>query len=325
MPLAPGFRLGPYEILSPLGTGGMGEVYRARDDQLHRDVAIKVLPERTTGRDEAVGRFEREARAVATLSHPNIVAVHSFSSEAGIRYLVMELLEGETLQQRLRRGPLPAAAAAETAAQVADALAAAHEKGVVHRDVKPSNVFLTASGLVKVLDFGLASAANPDASDESPTEVRTRTGVMLGTVGYMSPEQIAGEVDSRTDIFSLGCVLQEMLTGESPFRRSAAAATVAATLSDPAPPLGPGVPPELARVVSRCLEKSRDARYHSARDLALDLRAATGSAGAAPRPRGPGISRAQVALGAGLAAVVLVGVGLLVARARTRSTTTAIA
>jgi serine/threonine-protein kinase len=329
MPLAPGFRLGPYKILSPLGTGGMGEVYRARDEQLHRDVAIKVLPERTTGRDEAVGRFEREARAVATLSHPNIVAVHSFSSEGAIRYLVMELLKGETLQQRLRRGPLPTAVAVETAAQVADALAAAHEGGVVHRDVKPSNVFLTASGLVKVLDFGLASAADPGVSDaggsdESPTEIRTRTGVTLGTVGYMAPEQIGGEVDSRTDIFSLGCVLQEMLTGESPFRRSSATATLAATLSDPAPPLGPGVPPELARVVSRCLEKSREARYHSARDLALDLRA-TGSAGAARRSRGPGISRARVALVAGLAAVALVGVGFLVERARARSATTAIA
>ena len=324
MPLAPGFRLGPYEILSPLGNGGMGEVYRARDEQLHRDVAIKVLPERTSGRDEAVGRFEREARAIATLSHPNIVAVHSFSSEGAIRYLVMELLKGETLQQRLRRGPVPTAVAVETAAQVADALAAAHERGVVHRDVKPSNVFLTASGLVKVLDFGRASAAGPGASDESPTEIRTRTGVTLGTVGYMSPEQIAGEVDSRTDIFSLGCVLHEMLTGDSPFRRSSAAATLAATLSDPAPPLGPGVPPALARVVSRCLEKSREARYHSMRDLALDLRA-TGTAGAPPHSRGPGISRARVALGVGLAVVALVGVGFLVERARARSATTAIA
>jgi serine/threonine-protein kinase len=322
MSLAPDFRLGPYEILSPLGAGGMGEVYRARDAQLHRDVAIKLLPERTAGSDEAVARFEREARAVAALSHPNIVAVHSFSSEGGIRYLVMELLEGQTLQQRLRRGPLPAAVAAQTAAQIADALGAAHERGVVHRDVKPSNVFLTASGLVKVVDFGLARAVDPGTSDESPTEIRTRTGVTLGTIGYMSPEQVAGEeVDARTDIFSLGCVLQEMLTGESPFRRPSAAATLAATLSDPAPPLGPGVPADLARVVSRCLEKSREARYHSARDLALDLRATTGNAGGAPRPRGPGISHARLALWAGAAAVVLVVAGFLVGRAPAPSTT----
>jgi len=191
---------------------------------------------------------------------------------------------------------LPAAVAAETAAQVADALAAAHEGGVVHRDVKPSNVFLTARGLVKVLDFGLARASDLGTSDESPTEIRTRTGVTLGTHGYMSPEQVAGEeVDARTDIFSLGCVLQEMLTGESPFRRSSATATLAATLSDPAPPLGPGVPPELA---------------------------ATGSSGAAPSPRG--LSRPRIAAWAGLAAVVLVVVGLLVERARAPSATTAI-
>lgn len=324
MSLAPGRQLGPYRILAPLGAGGMGEVYRARDVQLRREVAIKVLPDRTSGSDEAVARFEREARAVAALSHPNIVAVHSLGSDGELRYLVMELLEGETLHERLRRGPLPAALAAETAARVADALAAAHARGVIHRDVKPSNVFLTKDGAVKVLDFGLARAVETSLSDDSPTEVRTRTGVTLGTLGYMSPEQLSGEeVDSRSDVFSLGCVLHEMLTGAGPFRRSSPTATAAATLSEAAPPLGPDVPPDLARVVSRCLEKDREARYHSARDLALDLRApAAGSAAGSPAGspsagawRAARPSRVRHAAGAALVVLALVVVGLLVQRA----------
>jgi serine/threonine-protein kinase len=324
MPLAPGRQLGPYRILAPLGAGGMGEVYRARDEQLRRDVAIKVLPDRTSGSSEAVARFEREARAVAALSHPNIVAVHNLGSEGELRYLVMELLEGETLHERLRRGPLPAGLAAQTAARAADALAAAHDRGVIHRDVKPSNVFLTRDGGVKVLDFGLARAAETRFSDDSPTEVRTRTGVILGTLGYMSPEQLSGEeVDSRADVFSLGCVLHEMLTGTGPFRRSSATATAAATLSEPPPELGPAVPPELGRVVSRCLEKDRESRYHSARDLALDLRALpAGSAPGPPvvspsagAPRAARRFRVRYAAGAALVVLALAVVGFLVQRA----------
>ena len=309
MPIALGSQLGPYRILAPLGAGGMGEVYRARDEQLLREVAVKVLPQSTARDGEAVARFEREARAVAALSHPNIVAVHSFGSEGDARYLVMELLEGETLAARLRESPLPWRSAVETAAHVAEALAAAHGRGVIHRDMKPSNVFLTKGGAVKVLDFGLARTDERGVSEDSPTEMKTGTGVTLGTPGYMSPEQVAGDpVDSRTDIFSLGCILHEMLTGQGPFRRPTAAASLAATLRDePAPLPGSDLPPELSRVVARCLQKSREDRYQSARDVALDLHAL--SEGALPAttrvPRRPPV---RVALWAGVVTLIVAAV-----------------
>ncbi len=283
MGLSPGGRLGPYEIVAPIGAGGMGEVYRARDTRLGRDVALKVLPETFSADAERLARFEREARAVAALSHPNILALFDFGSDAGTAYAVTELLEGETLRERLAGGPLPVRKAAEYAAQVARGLAAAHEKGIVHRDLKPENLFVTADGRVKILDFGLARQDGPtlEASDtRSPTLARpTDAGTVLGTVGYMSPEQVRGQVvDARSDIFSLGCVVHEMLTGQRAFLRETGAETMTAILREEARALPDGCPPALARVVERCLEKAPAERFQSARDLAFALESATASA-----------------------------------------------
>ncbi len=281
MSLAGGTRLGPYEILSPLGAGGMGEVYKARDSRLDRDVAIKVLPESLLSDSEALARFEREAKAVAALSHPNILAIHDFGRERGIAYAVMEMLEGETLHERLDGGPIPQRKALDYALQIAQGLAAAHEKGIIHRDLKPQNVFVTRDGLVKILDFGLAKVATPSASEgrsNAPTTPGTRTGVILGTVGYMSPEQVRGAVaNHRSDIFSLGVLLYEMLTGERAFRRESDVETMMAILrEDPleASVAGKGLPPELEEIVGHCLEKSPEERFQSARDLAFALRVA---------------------------------------------------
>ncbi len=217
MTLAPGFRLGHYEILAPLGAGGMGEVYRARDTSLDREVAVKVLPERVAASPDALARFEREAKAVAALSHPNILAIHELGRQEGTAYAVTELLEGETLRQRLASGALPQRKAVEQAIQVASGLAAAHAKGIVHRDLKPENLFVTRDGRVKILDFGLATwePAVDEKATSSPTIGRlTDPGTILGTVGYMSPEQVRGApVDARGDIFALGAVLYEMLSG----------------------------------------------------------------------------------------------------------------
>ncbi len=241
MPLSAGTRLGPYEILSPIGAGGMGEVYRARDTRLQREVAIKVLPERVADSARALARFEREARVVAALSHPNILAIHDVGREGATAFAVMELLEGATLRDEVRGGPLPPRQATAYAAQSAEGLAAAHDKGVVHRDLKPENLFVTRDGRLKILDFGLAregpDAFAPRSETESPTLVReTDPGSVVGTVGYMSPEQVRGDaVDHRSDIFSLGCVLQEMLTGRRAFERTTAAETMTAILrEDPA-------------------------------------------------------------------------------------------
>jgi len=278
--LVAGTRLGPYEILSPLGTGGMGEVYKARDSRLDRDVAIKVLPESLLSDGEALARFEREAKAVAALSHPNILAIHDFGRERGIAYAVMELLEGETLHERLDAGAIPQRKALEYALQIAQGLAAAHEKGIVHRDLKPQNVFVTRDGLVKILDFGLAKVASPSASEggsQAPTTPGTRTGMILGTVGYMSPEQVRGSAaDHRSDIFSLGALLYEMLTGERAFRRESDVETMMAILrEDPLEAAaGKALPSELEEIVGHCLEKSPEERFQSARDLAFALRVA---------------------------------------------------
>ena len=284
MPLAPGARLGPYEVLQPIGAGGMGEVYRARDTRLQRDVAIKVLPERLTQNEQALARFEREARVVAALSHPNILAIHDVGQEGSTAFAVMELLEGATLRDELREGPLPARRAADYAAQAAEGLAAAHEKAVVHRDLKPENLFVTRDGRLKILDFGLArEERRPSGSEtESPTLVReTDPGSVVGTVGYMSPEQVRGElVDHRSDIFSLGCVLHEMLSGRRAFGRETAAETMTAILREDAHPIadsGRAIPPGLARIVSHCLEKKPEQRFQSARDLAFDLASISGS------------------------------------------------
>jgi len=275
-----GARLGAYEIIAPLGAGGMGEVFRARDTKLGREVALKVLPVAFASDPERLARFEREARAVAALSHPNILALFDFGSHEGTAYAVTELLEGETLRERLAGGALPVRKATEYAAQVARGLAAAHDKGIVHRDLKPENLFVTADGHVKILDFGLArqDGATHDASDtRSPTLARpTDAGAVMGTVGYMSPEQVRGQVaDARSDLFSLGCVVHEMLTGQRAFLRETAAETMTAILREEARPLPEACPPALARVVDRCLEKTPGERFQSARDLAFALESAT--------------------------------------------------
>ncbi len=275
MTLAPGTHLGQYEILSPLGAGGMGEVYRARDSHLGREVAIKVLPADMAGDPVARRRFEQEAKAVALLSHSNILSIHHFDTHDGISFAVTELLEGETLRDRINRSKIPARKACEIAAAISDGLAAAHEKGIVHRDLKPSNIFLTSGGQVKILDFGLARVTDDRTEPSDTTDVMTSPGKVVGTLGYMSPEQIRGEtVDGTTDIFALGCILYEMLGGKSPFARSTATETMAAALRDEPPDLSPNeAPPALMRLIRRSLEKDRSARYHSARDLAFDLRA----------------------------------------------------
>ena len=240
MPLATGARLGAYEIVAPLGAGGMGEVYRARHLALGREVAIKVLPDRLAHDEAALARFTREARMVAALSHPNILAIHDFALEGRVPFAVTELLDGETLRRAMGRGPLPWRRAAEVASAIAEGLAAAHAKGIVHRDLKPDNVFLTTGGGIKILDFGLAHPLPVAAAgvDDDTAGVITQPGVVMGTVAYMSPEQArGGGADPRSDLFSLGCVLYETLTGERPFDRLNTADTLAAVLREEAPRL----------------------------------------------------------------------------------------
>ncbi len=278
--LAVGTRVGPYEILGLLGAGGMGEVYRVRDTRLDREVAVKVLPPPFALDPNRQARFEREAKAVAALSHPNILAVHDYGTDAGMTFLVMELLEGQSLRARLREGPLPWRKAVELAAAVAEGLAAAHSKGIVHRDLKPGNLFLSPDGRVKILDFGLARLEMPapaEAATATYTAGQTDAGAVVGTVGYMSPEQVRGQpVDARSDIFALGCVLYQMVSGHQPFARETAADTTAAILHDDLPELsqaGKSIPIELERVIRHCLEKNPEERFQTARDLAFDLRA----------------------------------------------------
>jgi eukaryotic-like serine/threonine-protein kinase len=284
MTLSAGARLGPYEILAPIGAGGMGEVYKAQDTRLGREVAIKVLPESLAENAEALSRFQREARAVAALSHPNILAIHDFGKEGETSYAVMELLQGESLRERLSSGALPVRKAVEIAIQIARGLAAAHEKGIVHRDLKPENLFATGDGHVKILDFGLATHVSiVDAEGtNSPTIARgTDPGTVLGTVGYMSPEQVRGKpADQRSDIFSFGCVLYEMLSGRRAFHGDSAAETMAAIAQKEPPELsesGLNIPPGLDRLVRHCLEKRPEDRFQSARDLAFDLEASAGA------------------------------------------------
>jgi eukaryotic-like serine/threonine-protein kinase len=307
MALSAGTRLGPYEILSPLGAGGMGEVYRARDSRLDRDVAVKVLPENLLEDGEALARFEREAKAVAALSHPNILAIHDFGREGGIAYAVMELLEGETLRERLDAGTMALRKALDYALQIAQGLAAAHDRGIVHRDLKPQNVFVTRDGLLKIFDFGLVlrrSSERPlDAAGREQTAVTqhpmveknlatsrageeptlTRHGTILGTVGYMSPEQVRGApADHRSDLFSFGVILYEMLSGERAFRKDSDIETMMAILQEHPPEItrgGKPIAPELAEIVTHCLEKSPDERFQSSRDLVFALRVVERSAG----------------------------------------------
>ena len=277
--VAPGKRLGPYELLSRLGAGGMGEVYRARDTRLGREVAVKVLPESFSDDGEALARFEREARAVASLSHPNILALHDYGQDGGVTYAVMELLEGETLRDRIAAGALPVPRAVSFALQIAQGLTAAHDKGIVHRDLKPENVIVSHDGHVKILDFGLAKSVGvpePNPALTGMPTAGTAAGVILGTVGYMSPEQLRGEpAGPESDIFAAGIILYEMIAGRNPFRRGTAAETMVALLREEAPPLsdtGRPVSPELEEILVHCLEKHAGARFQSARDLAFALR-----------------------------------------------------
>jgi pentatricopeptide repeat protein len=278
MILAVGSRLGPYEILARLGAGGMGEVWRARDTRLGRDVAIKVLPAEFAADPERLRRFEREAKATAALSHPNILDVHDVGTADGVPYLVEELLEGESLKERIERGPLPVGEALAIATAVARGLEAAHGKAIVHRDLKPANVFLTGHGTVKILDFGLAKVIEPAASQvetltHAPTGA-TQAGQVLGTVAYMAPEQARGvAVDQRADIFAFGIVLYEMLAGERPFRGATATDTVAAILKEQPPPLPPTVPAALSAVIECCLAKEPARRYQRGGDLRAALEA----------------------------------------------------
>jgi serine/threonine-protein kinase len=284
MALALGSRIGPYEITGMLGAGGMGEVYRARDGRLERQVAIKVLPEHLVQDHDARQRFEREAKAVAALSHPNILAIHDFGSDHDVIYAVTELLEGQTLRQRLRGAALPWTKAVEIAIALAEGLAAAHSKGVIHRDLKPDNIFLLSDGGAKILDFGLAHIQAPQP-DEAVT--MTQPGMVMGTLGYMSPEQLRGEtVKAPSDIFALGAVLYEMLAGRRAFGGGTAQDVLSATLRDDPPDLAgmiPTIPGDLAHIVSHCLEKNAGERFQSARDLAFALKTVA-SGGSIARP-----------------------------------------
>jgi Tol biopolymer transport system component len=325
--LAAGTTLGPYQIIAPIGAGGMGEVYRAHDSRLGRDVAIKVLSPHLAAAPEVRARFEREARTISQLSHPHICTLHDIGHKDGIDYLVMELVEGETLAHRLERGPLPVAEVLTLGTQIADALDRAHRAGVVHRDLKPGNVMLTKSG-AKLMDFGLARAAGlaaaPGVLTESPTVSRplTAEGTIVGTFQYMAPEQLEGkEADARSDLWALGCVLYEMATGRRAFEGKSQASLIAAIIErEPTPPsqLMPLLPPALDRVVQQCLTKDRDERIQTAHDVKLQLQwiAEAGSQAGVPTPvaaRRRSRERLAwiVALAAGVAAIALGGVLLL--------------
>jgi serine/threonine protein kinase len=292
MALTSGTKLGPYEIVAPIGAGGMGEVYRAQDTRLGRDVALKVLPESFSRESERLHRFEQEARAVATLNHPNILAIFDTGQNNGLPFLVSELLDGGTLRSVLDGGALPQRKAIEYGVQIAQGLAAAHEKGIVHRDVKPENIFVTKDGRIKILDFGLAkltqSASIAKSDGVTLTSSHTAAGVVMGTASYMAPEQVRGELaDPRTDIFGFGAVLYEMLSGNRAFLRDTPAETMTAVLKEDPPELSdPGRPvsPALDRIVRRCVEKIPDQRFQSARDLSFALGALSGTdSSAAPR------------------------------------------
>ncbi len=290
MTLAAGTKVGPYEVMAPLGAGGMGEVYRARDARLSRDVAIKVLAASFSEDAERLRRFEQEARATGVLNHPNILAVYDIGTHENAPYVVSELLEGDTLRERIGGTPLPTRKAIDFATQIARGLSAAHEKGIVHRDLKPDNLFVTRDGRVKILDFGLAKLTYGDALVEAETNTRglpgTDAGKVLGTAGYMSPEQVrAKPVDHRSDIFSFGSVLYEMLSGRHAFRGASTVETMNAILKEDPPDLtetNRSLPAALERIVGHCLEKNPEERFQSARDIAFDLEQLSGSATSHP-------------------------------------------
>src|SRR5216683_7048885 len=283
MAVVAGQKIGPYEVAGQIGAGGMGEVYKARDPRLGRDVAIKVLPAIFSSDPDRLQRFAQEARAAAALNHPNILAIFDIGEDKGAPYVVSELLEGETLRERLRSGALSTRKAIDFALQIAHGLAAAHEKGIVHRDLKPENLFITHDNRVKILDFGLAKLTRPEehssAGDAPTMQVATDPGVVMGTVGYMSPEQVRGKpADHRSDIFSFGSILYEMLSGKRAFHGDSPADTMSAVLNEDPPgisQLAPTTPPALQRVVHRCLEKNPKQRFQSAGDVAFNLESLT--------------------------------------------------
>jgi Tol biopolymer transport system component len=330
MALAAGARVGPYEIVGPLGVGGMGEVYRARDTRLGREVALKVLPATFAGDPDRLRRFEQEARVVAALNHPNILALYDIGTHADVSpYLVSELLEGESLRQRLEGGPLHARKAIEYGIQIAQGLSAAHEKGIAHRDLKPENLFITKDGRVKILDFGLAKLPEAGAAAETVgPAVLTQIGTVLGTVGYMSPEQVRGEAaDHRSDVFSLGTVLYETFTGRRAFARPTSVESMHAILKDDPPAIptdAEQVPPGVQRILDHCLEKEPGQRFQSARDLAFALsalsdRSSAVHSGLAPAPVARPVRRVRVLAAAAGFLAVAAGVftaGLLIGARR---------
>ena len=323
MTLAAGARLGPYEVLAPIGAGGMGEVYRARDTRLGREVALKVLPEALASDRERLSRFEQEARSASALNHPNIITIHDIGREGNTEYIAMELVDGKTLRELAASGSLPVRKILGVAAQVAEGLAKAHSAGIVHRDLKPENVMVSKDGFVKILDFGLAKLVEPESGGVSamPTlaQPETRPGTVMGTVGYMSPEQASGDpLDFRSDQFSLGAMLYEMATGQKAFQRKTAAETMSAIIRDepePVAKLRPDLPLPVRWILERCLAKDPDERYASTRDLARDLagvrdhiseassgsEAALAGAGARPRRRALPLVAGVALLAAGLA------------------------
>jgi len=291
-----GTKLGPYEILEKIGAGGMGEVYRARDTRLGRDVAVKVLPEGLTADANRLKRFEQEARSAGMLNHPNILVIYDIGTHDGAPFVVSELLEGETLRARLGGSALPQRKAVELAIQIAQGLAAAHDKGITHRDLKPENLFITRDGRLKILDFGLAKLTHTDVDESALTNLpttpaHTDPGVVLGTAGYMSPEQVRGKpADHRSDLFTFGAILYEMLIGTRAFKRESAVETMNAILKEDPPEVsstGARLPPGLDRIVRHCMEKNPEERFQSARDLAFDLQSLSGSEEAAGAVAGP--------------------------------------
>ena len=324
MKIAAGSRLGPYEILAPIGAGGMGEVYRARDERLKRDVAIKVLPVSFSTDPDRLRRFEQEAQAAGSLNHPNITAVHDIGTNEsdGAPYVVSELLEGETLRTALSGGKLSQRKAIDYALQIAHGLAAAHEKGIVHRDLKPENLFVTRDGRVKILDFGLAKLTHTEAGPEVtslPTATGgTEPGVVLGTLGYMSPEQVKGKsADARSDIFSFGAILYEMLSGQRAFHRDSAAETMSAILREEPPDLSvtnQSISPGLERIVRHCIEKNPEQRFHSAHDVAFALEALSGLSVPGLEARSLKVRGRSPSLAAVAALVVALAAGLFAGR-----------
>ncbi len=325
MSIKPGTRLGAYEIVALVGAGGMGEVYRARDAALGRDVAIKVLPALFSKDEERLRRFVQEAQAAAALNHPNILAIYQVGQHEGAPFIVSELLDGESLRDRLGDGALPARKSLDYAIQTARGLAAAHDKGIVHRDLKPDNLFVTQDGRVKILDFGIAKLSRPEGSDadRETAVVQTDAGSVLGTLGYMAPEQVRGQaVDARADIFSLGAILYEMLSGRRAFKKDTAADTMSAVLREDPPDLATAdrhLPPVVERIVKRCLEKSPHERFQSARDLAFaleDVSSVSTAQVAAPAAQRPW-SRTMMVAGSALGVALLAGLAIGLWRAST--------